>query len=340
MKKMAIGCEEEQKKYVGSVDIVRFLMMLLIMCHHLYLLGYSENYPGYSCWAWVDYFFILTGFFTMRHFDGCEKKEDFAKEAMAYTIKKFKNYMPYVFVSVTIQYILAGLPYIRQHDLREAVKVFVNLPYEALLLSSSGIVWPKMSPIWFLSAMFLTLPLLIYMILRFRDLWKILSWLIPVLYYGKMGVNTLREWPNDLIRAFACMALGTFVYMMTQYMRKMKLSKMAKLILTLVETGSFCLCTYITVTNKDFMNLLILLFAVHAMILLSGCSFTGQIHGRGFKFLGELSFYMFIFHWVVGSIAAMLSSVSVVRLCIYFAGTIVVSGAAMWINYKVSGRMR
>lgn len=103
MEKTAIGYDAGQKKYVGSVDIIRFLMILMIMCHHLYLLGYSGNYPGCCCWAWVDYFFILTGFFTMRHFDGCEKQEDFAKEAMAYTIKKFRNYMPYVFVSVAIR---------------------------------------------------------------------------------------------------------------------------------------------------------------------------------------------------------------------------------------------
>lgn len=57
-----------EKKHYAAVDITRFIMMLLIMTHHLYLFGYSDGYLGESCWAWVDYFFILTGIFTASHY--------------------------------------------------------------------------------------------------------------------------------------------------------------------------------------------------------------------------------------------------------------------------------
>ncbi len=197
---------------LASVELARFIMMLLIMAHHLYLLGYSNGYLGESCWAWVDFFYILTGYFTMQHFTKYEDTTSCAKDALAYTFKKFRGFIPYIFVSVVLQYFLEAFPYILQHDVKAFVDSFVNIPYELLLISSSGIVWPKMAPIWFLSAMFLTLPVLIYLMLRFKDLWNILCYLLPVLYFGYYGVNTSRAWPNDLLRAFSGMALGTFIY--------------------------------------------------------------------------------------------------------------------------------
>lgn len=80
-----------------------------------------------------------------------------------------------------------------RHDIKAFADSFVNIPYELLLLSSSGIIWPKMAPIWFLSAMFLTLPVLIYLIIRFKDTWRILCYLHPIFYFGRMGLNTSRD---------------------------------------------------------------------------------------------------------------------------------------------------
>ena len=65
-----------RKGRLGAVDLTRFIMILLIMAHHLYLFGYSDDYLGESCWAWVDYFFILTGYFTMQHYEGNNEKDN------------------------------------------------------------------------------------------------------------------------------------------------------------------------------------------------------------------------------------------------------------------------
>ena len=87
-----------------------------------------------------------------------------------------------------------------------------------------------------------------------------------------MGVNTIRDWPNDLVRAFSCMALGTFVFILTSKVKELKFSVLQRVLLTVVEIGLFGLCILITVANKPYMkwpymNLLPLLFVVHATIM-------------------------------------------------------------------------
>lgn len=297
------------------------------MSHHLYLFGYSAGYLGESCWAWVDYFFILTGYFTIYHYK--KKNENYngycAREALQYTLNKFRGYMPYVFISVALQYTLEAYPYLLKHNVKMFVDSFSDMPYELLLLSSSGIVWPKMAPIWFLSAMFLTLPILIYLLLRFKDAWNILCYLIPALYFGACGINTNRAWQNDLIRAFSGMALGTFVYIIVSRLKTMYISKMRRFLFSVMESGTFAVCVYITVWNKDCMNLLILLFVLNSCILLSGSSYSTRLKGSFFEFCGEISLPMFVFHWVIGTIVARVFTENIVRVWAYYLVTITVS---------------
>lgn len=319
----------------GNVDIIRFLMVLLIMSHHLYLLEYSGDYVFRNCWVWVDYFFILTGFFTMSHYANCKITEEYGKEAMRYTASKFKKYTPFILAAVFAQYFIVAAPYITQCHIKDFIQVFVYLPYELLLLSSAGFVPAMVAPIWFLSAMLLMLPLLIYMILRFKDLWNILAWMVPVLYYGRMGINTIRNWPNDLVRAFVGMTLGTFVFVIVQKMAITKMSIILKGMFTTIEFGTFIVSVYISAMNKPYMFLLPLLFVIHSAILLSGCSYTARFRSSFCTFLGEISLPMFLFSWVIGTLTVRITLKSEVRLFIYYIGTILVSGMAILIKHKL-----
>lgn len=184
------------------------------------------------------------------------------------------------------------------------------------------------------------------MLLRFEDLWYILAWLVPVLYYGRMGVNTIRDWPNDLVRAFSCMALGTFVFILTNKVKELKFSVLQRVLLTVVEIGLFGLCILITVANKPYMkwpymNLLPLLFVVHATIMLSGCSYSAKAKGVFCQFLGEISLPMFLFQWGIGTFtAAKITAVNGIRLCIYYLGTILASVMVMVLKKIISRQRR
>ncbi len=319
---------------IAYVDLFRFVMILLIMSHHLYLFGFSDDYLFRSCWAWTDYFFLLTGYFTMRHFADREVRGEYAPEALRYTLRKLSGCFPLVLIAVTAQYLLEAVPSLVQGNPKQFLSTFCDWPYEVLLLSSSGIVWTKVMPLWFLSAMLLTLPLMIYLMLRFRDFWHILSWLFPLFYYGQIGINTVRDWPNDLLRAFSCMALGTCVYMVSGKLTENDLIRGKRIWLTIAELGILSLCLYITVLNKNFMNLLPLLFFLHCTLMLSGCSHTASIRGNLCSFLGEISLPMFIFHWVAASLVKDLALPIAFRLLLYYSGTLLLSCAAVCFKHR------
>ena len=311
--------------HVGAVDLVRFICSLLIMAHHMSGLNFLVTGMFFNCWAWVDYFFILTGYFTRSHFEKHLASEPYSTEAMKYTWHKFKRYIPYEFAAVILMDCLLFRQYSTGDGMFEVLEKFMDFPYEVLLLSSSGIAFANLATIWFLSAMAITLPLLIYLMVSRKDLWNILSWMIPLLYYGRYGVNSAREWPNDLLRAFSCMALGTFLYALVREIRKASWIKGRKMLLTLVEVAAFGFAVYITVYNKSYLNLVALLFSVNVVSMLSGCSWTSSIKGGFLKTLGQMSMPMFLFHLVVGSAAGSLPVSIGMKIVIYYLGTIAIS---------------
>ena len=311
--------------HIGAVDLTRFLCSLLIMAHHMNMLNFLSTGIFYNCWAWVDYFFILTGYFTRRHFENHPVSQSYSTEAMKYTWHKFKRYIPYEFAAVIWMDCLLFRQYSAVVGFAGALERFAGFPYEVLLLTSSGIAAANLATIWFLSAMAITLPLLIYLMTSRKDLWNILSWMIPLLYYGRYGVNTAREWPNDLLRAFSCMALGTFLYVLVKAVQGIDWTNGRKMLLTLVEVAAFGFAVYITVCNKSYLNLAALLFSVNIVGMLSGCSWTGSIKGRFLQMLGQMSMPMFLFHLVVGVAVSGLPVSMRMKIAVYYLGPIVIS---------------
>ena len=310
------------------------------MSHHLYVLGATGNYLGYSCWAWVDYYYLLTGFFTAKHFKINQGhkyvSENLSKDVMCYTLKKFKSFAPYVLVAVLVQYIIELCSYaLNGHIVYGLRNIVVDMPYEILCLSSTGLVYAKLAPIWYLSAMLIALPIVIYCMLKFKDIWYIASWVIPILYYGRYGLNTAREWPNDMLRAFICITLGTFVYLLAVELNKVKIHSNAKKIaFTVCEIGCWMFTAYITIFNKNMLNFLVLLWVVHCVIMFSGKSMTYSVRSRFFIYLGELSLPMFLTHWAIGCLMNMIIRDFNTKILLYYIVTIGVSIVLLWIKKK------
>lgn len=331
----------QRKGHIYVVDICRFLAILMIMAHHRYIMGFEGNYIFLSGWAWVEYFFMLTGYLTMAHFEhqGMEEHK-YGQEAFLYTLRKFRTFICYVIIAAIVQYAVEGFHFIREGNFDSFIKSFINIPFEIGMLSSAGFTGARVAPLWFLSVMFLTLPLLICLMLRWRDIWMVISFLIPVLYYGKMGMNTERIWPNDILRGFAAMSLGMFIFFVTGYIQKKEWSRIQRILLTAVEIGAFLLAVYITAFNKEYLNWLLILFSLNLCIMMSGCSFTSGIKGDLCVFLGKISLPIFIFHWPIGTIALHFSGNLSVKLIIYYVATIIVSCIAVIVTDWIKKRTK
>ena len=76
-----------------DLELLRFLGILLIMSHHLYLIGYVGEYMFASCWVWVDLYFMISGALTAKHFEGYRsEKENCGEIALQYTWHKFSRF--------------------------------------------------------------------------------------------------------------------------------------------------------------------------------------------------------------------------------------------------------
>lgn len=309
----------------GMVDIWRFVFCLLIMAHHMYHIGIERIYPFQSAWIYVEFFFILSGYFTGKHFwGGNTSTHKAAKSSMVYTIKKFKNVLPYSTIIIFGEYLLGNICF-RPGSWKNFIESFENMPYEMMMVSSSGLVEAKVVPIWYLSAMFLVFPIFCYLVQRYEQLFQyILSWFIPVIYYGRMGIVARAEWPHDLLRAFSCMCLGGFVYTITEFMKEMKYTKLTKVILTLIGICCFLLTIILTERNSMHVKTIFLCLFLGIVILFSDQSYTNKVHGKICGFFGRISLVIYLSHWGIGTLISCFLQGGSWRLkvFIYFVGSI------------------
>ncbi len=326
-----------QRDYCYNIELSRLIGIFMIMGHHLYMIGFSDEYLFKNCWVWVDFFYILSGAFTYKHFlNNAVNSGHYGSIALDYTVKKFARFFPFTCISVAFMYLLTYGHLLLQKDYRGFLASISYAPFEALYLSSSGILRPLNAPIWFLSAMFITMPVMVFLIQSRIELWKVLSFVLPVLYFGHRGVNTARAWPNDLLRAFVCMSLGTIALMLAEKIKEYAAKSSArKLFCSVMEILCFSVVIYISVFNKNCIDLAEPLFVVVAALMLSQSTFTALLRSEALVFAGKMTMPMFIFQWCVGSIALRVTDNIRTRILIYYLGTVLVGIAAALLYDKL-----
>ena len=282
------------------------------MSHHLYLL----DVPAAKNWAWVEFFFILSGYFITSHFSA--SKDENGSTILLYCFKKYINYLPYVFIAVVCRYLIDAFPKLIAGNYMGFIAEYLNFPFELLMLSSSGIVPAKLSPIWYLSTMFIMMP--------------VFSWLlIPVLYYGKMGLNANRSILNDLLRCFAGMTLGSAVFYGVAVLKKVSLNSAQRVGATIVEGLALAGSIYIMTQNKNHLNLVLLFFILILLLQLSGITYSSCLRGKLFSFLAEMSLPLYLFHYNIGLLLNSTTLTLELKIIIYYSLSIALSALAAFL---------
>ena len=164
----------------GMVDLCRFIFIIAVMLYHLPFISSRINYEDalfYDGWIYVEFFFILSGYFTARHilngrYNGAmsfpsgkeEEENNFAKLSIIYVWNKFKRMLPYIWTSVIMMFIIKIME-TGSHFKRNFVWFAEKAECSMLLITltgfgstSEGKTNALNPPVWYLSAMFLALP--------------------------------------------------------------------------------------------------------------------------------------------------------------------------------------
>ena len=334
------------------VDLWKFIAAVMIMIHHLYYLSPAfegRDYPGYFSWIYVEFFFILTGYFTYRHFAERSRAANIVQASLSYTWQKFKPFLPYTTIAITLQYLLSA-PYsaLLHGSYRRFLYSFADFPLEVMLLGEAHSSDQRLVPIWFLSAMLIVFPLIgLLAQLKNKYLILLISGIFPLFYYGRVKLAN-RIWPDDLLRALAGLLLGVFLCVLCDMIREKQLipqTKSAARLLTATEIVCLLLSfLFIIRADKSLWRVIILLFAVGLSIMLSGRSMTARLQSPALAYLGKLSMPMFIWQWAVATMVIRLGQLiplpTAASVALYFIGTILISALSYRIVESVSKKRK
>ena len=290
----------------GMIDLWKFIFCFLIAAHHLYFIYIPEPYPFLSAWIYVEFFFIVTGYFTAVHFFVYDDSDNVVKSVSRYTYRKFRSIYPYIFIAITAQYLIECIASKPFDNLSSFVIIICNYIAETLLISATGFISAHVGPIWFVSGMFISIPVVAFF-LKNNYLKKVylkyLSWLFPLLYYTKVGISGAGvygnlDWPHRMVRPLAAMSIGVFVYWVTRVLNRREFSRfkfiLVKIIVTFLEISCLLMTIYFTYNNEDCSKEIVLLFIIGLICCFSGFSYTSVVHGKIFDMLGKFSMVFYL----------------------------------------------
>lgn len=317
------------KRRNDYLELVRFIASLLIMITHLF---YLEIPWGTYCftysWIYVEFFFMLTGYFTTRHFmNKCDNSIlNKITVSITYTVKKFVKFIPYSIVIVPCAYFLSWWPYIKTGSVGD-VPLLIKWFLSEIFFLSEFFQYPMYSgTLWYLCAMLSVFPVFCILLQINNDKVKFfLTALAGGLYYGIYGVSGLRDFPHDLLRAFSCLCLGTVVFYLSKYVGKLKTDKKADVALTIVEISAMLVTVVISGFNmKKLLMVALFMFILTLTITFSGKSYTGNIQCNLFGWLGKLSISIFMWQWTWESFMMIFMRKYGFRrrVVVYFIGTL------------------
>lgn len=340
----------------GDIEFLRFIAAMTIVCHHSMNIQ-TENRICYGGWIFVEFFFLLTGYFSTKHM--IEKDLTNEKDVLGYVFRKVVSIIPYAYLGIMLEYVHFSLTTILTVEQR--VKSLVDVIINFLFLNHLG--WGGYSfngPLWYVQGILLVLPLVL-LVAKKSDIYKYyLCWIIPIMLYTVLMIwhGTLQWWTGKfdttvscLFRSCAAMMLGSFIYFVAEYLKRLKINNCLNALLRVVAYFLFAGTVLIAFhSNAKTLSMEIVLIFIIVLILFFSTSdwkygiergvFSGYINSFC-CYLGRLSLPIFCLHVpVMKWVSYLWNSETFVRKMLISIGITIVmavileGGKRLWLNRK------
>lgn len=325
-------------------------------CYAIFAFHYGRTFV--SGWVFVEYFFMLSGYFAARYLAKAteEKLGEKSSFPMKYTYHKMKRLLPYTTIAILLDYF--ATVFFNQLNLWQSLKYALYLPINFFLLFGFGVhpagvpisenyVTPYMmaSQLWYICAMIVALPIMLYLLLYLGK--RMGAWIIsalPLLLYGYLIATdgTIHGWHEAHLtflfldmRALAGLLLGATVYVVSEAMKKKQYTVFGKGLFTVIEVGSIAAVAGLAaMSNLQLDAVVIALFVISLSFTLSEVTYTSKLHCKLFAYLGKLSLPIYCVHNVVIWCMRMSSLQGVsegTRMALCFAMTVILAAVCMLI---------
>lgn len=305
------------------VELLRFLFCIVILIHHsgsLLKEGQAAVLPNGA--IAVEFFYMLSGFFAMKHIARFKEKPEMKMGyCMSYSFDKIKKVLPFALIGMVALYAFYFGIGDKETALLYKIYSLKNLPFEASMLTMTGIIPVTMTdirntPLWFLSALFIVLPLVMYLAMRFEDVFKgYIVWILPPVLYAYLcnKYTAIFAWGSyggflygGVIRAFADLTLGFGIFYALELLQNrikknvpMKICGTIISLLLLAYTIKFC------ATEVLVMDQIIVTYFIFVMLILvlgdyTYFGFTDKCFlAKPLSYLGSLAMPVYCLHWAV-----------------------------------------
>ena len=296
------------KKYnrISLLGFIKFFAAILIVWFHTSIFFLPEETWRFTTGRiLVELFFIITGYFTAKHF---QKDEDSLKalsinekalSAIKYSIKKYIIFIPYILIAAIMLYLTVFIMN-GNYNIRSFFDIMRSLPIDLLFLNSqtANLNWP----IWFLSASIIVMPIIALLCQTNKPhlLYAISILILPIYYFNFFNFDV--TYYPAVIRAFMGILAGVCVFGLVKWLDSIEIKKEARksfscfALLLLILTVFLLSGTDKFLCDKPNSQLILILFIILLSFALSKHSLFARVSNRFLDFLEKLSFPIYILH--------------------------------------------
>lgn len=289
---------------ISVLGLMKFLSSVIIMHYHFYA---WDNHRFGAASILVEFFFMITGYFTYSHFRKIKSypstNEEKAKVGVSYTFRKIKTLYPFI-VAAIIFGILVNFAFAKDFSyiigsLKAGLaELFLLTPlFDYQRTPINGVTW-------FLGVMAIVMPLFIFFIQT-----KARTLLMIVFTFASLLILSFRPNYTTIVsgteRCVMCFMLGAIIYELAQKIQKRKMTKMQIGFLNVAEflliVGQFTVLFFTnrtSLSSEKMLNYVFVMtvFFLNLMLLFSGKTVFSRIDNRFLNYLEKISMVIYLSH--------------------------------------------
>lgn len=296
----------------SEVDFWRLVFAFVVLVHHSHGLypPDPQQYPFAGGYLAVGFFLILTGYFAAQKTAREKARKTAELNPLLWTVQKFRGIYPYAAFAIILHYLAYAL--ISKSTLYDMVKSLCYGLFEMFLFPAAGLYETFLNlPVWYLSAMLLSLPCFFLMLIKFQEnTTGVMCFLSPLLIYGYFSrtAGHLDQWSDwtglfyvSLIRVWAGLCIGWIVFQLSRRIAFIQFTSIGKSLLSLIELVSMGIVFIYMFTRThrrlDFLCVGFLIVAIS--ITFSEKAGINRCFSSWWSSIAKYSLALYVSHWTI-----------------------------------------
>ncbi|MGN0686903.1 MAG: acyltransferase family protein [Oscillospiraceae bacterium] len=308
-------CNTAPRNY--QLDFLKLAFTAFVFYSHTWLFGDMTGLPvpPYLGAISVHFFFVVSGMLMTNSIVRSNADVTNAGEsAMAFVLKKFKGISLQYWVSmfICLSASMSAIMMISANRIKDFIRILCRIFPEAFLMTNTGVLIEYNSPTWYLSAMFIVMLPLAYMLYRHRDAFlNVIAPLTAVILLGYWCLSNEFDFADNrmslygifiggLIRALFGLCFGVVAWKIQNKLRNVVRKTSQRVLVTIVEIAIWLIffAAWFVLKDKKAIYSALFILPVAVAIVFSRTGYVCRLFEfRWMKCFSSVSLAIYLNHW-------------------------------------------